>query len=255
MIETFHGKRELVSGNIPPSAPAMPHSPPSCLLSRPATVLLIKEPRRFQETSRLSGTKVLKTTGLVSYLYTHCLPQLHTYSTSPFLSPLASISLYMTQMEIPLGLSQCKFSSWVTAFPSLQVPSLEYGVVLRFDGYALRRQKYDLPCTQGQWIIQNRRYGTLACNQAVLVSFRVFVTSNPAQFLVPSFKEAAAKKHSLHLLPLHHLLCAFGVGSVLFNGCRTSRNSRYTVVTAPQRNLHLEFLSAFKCTEPELGGN
>ncbi|XP_047297126.1 transmembrane protease serine 6 isoform X3 [Homo sapiens] len=39
----------------------------------------------------------------------------------------------------------------------LTVPSLDYGLALWFDAYALRRQKYDLPCTQGQWTIQNRR--------------------------------------------------------------------------------------------------
>ncbi|XP_015717856.1 transmembrane protease serine 6 isoform X3 [Coturnix japonica] len=39
----------------------------------------------------------------------------------------------------------------------MSVPSLDYGVTLWFDAYALSRQKQDLPCTQGQWIIQNRR--------------------------------------------------------------------------------------------------
>uniref|UniRef100_A0A8C9M8X1 Transmembrane serine protease 6 n=1 Tax=Panthera tigris altaica TaxID=74533 RepID=A0A8C9M8X1_PANTA len=39
----------------------------------------------------------------------------------------------------------------------LMVPSLDYGLALWFDAYALRRQRYDLPCTQGQWTIQNRR--------------------------------------------------------------------------------------------------
>ncbi|KAF2980363.1 hypothetical protein EK904_008302, partial [Melospiza melodia maxima] len=39
----------------------------------------------------------------------------------------------------------------------MMVPSLNYGVTLWFDAYALSRQKHDLPCTQGQWIIQNRR--------------------------------------------------------------------------------------------------
>ncbi|KAB0386144.1 hypothetical protein FD755_001100 [Muntiacus reevesi] len=39
----------------------------------------------------------------------------------------------------------------------LTVPSLDYGLALWFDAYALRRQKYDMPCTQGQWTIQNRR--------------------------------------------------------------------------------------------------
>ncbi|XP_006865341.1 PREDICTED: transmembrane protease serine 6 [Chrysochloris asiatica] len=40
----------------------------------------------------------------------------------------------------------------------LTVPSLDYGLALWFDAYALRRQKYDLPCTHGQWTIQNRRF-------------------------------------------------------------------------------------------------
>ncbi|XP_059881586.1 transmembrane protease serine 6 isoform X1 [Delphinus delphis] len=40
----------------------------------------------------------------------------------------------------------------------LTVPSLDYGLALWFDAYTLRRQKYDMPCTQGQWTIQNRRY-------------------------------------------------------------------------------------------------
>ncbi|XP_031204396.1 transmembrane protease serine 6 isoform X1 [Mastomys coucha] len=39
----------------------------------------------------------------------------------------------------------------------LTVPSLDYGLALWFDAYALRRQKYNLLCTQGQWVIQNRR--------------------------------------------------------------------------------------------------
>ncbi|GAB1299552.1 Transmembrane protease serine 6 [Apodemus speciosus] len=39
----------------------------------------------------------------------------------------------------------------------LRVPSLDYGLALWFDAYALRRQKYNLLCTQGQWMIQNRR--------------------------------------------------------------------------------------------------
>uniref|UniRef100_A0A8C8SDZ8 Transmembrane serine protease 6 n=1 Tax=Pelusios castaneus TaxID=367368 RepID=A0A8C8SDZ8_9SAUR len=49
----------------------------------------------------------------------------------------------------------------------MTVPSLDYGVVLWFDAYALRRQKYDLPCTQGQWIIQNRRL----CGQRTLQAY------------------------------------------------------------------------------------
>ncbi|KAL0625326.1 Transmembrane protease serine 6 [Plecturocebus cupreus] len=47
---------------------------------------------------------------------------------------------------------------WVQILPGWRgVPSLDYGLALWFDAYALRRQKYDLPCTQGQWTIQNRR--------------------------------------------------------------------------------------------------
>ncbi|NXG09241.1 TMPS6 protease, partial [Sakesphorus luctuosus] len=48
----------------------------------------------------------------------------------------------------------------------MMVPSLDYGVTLWFDAYALSRQKHDLPCTQGQWIIQNRRLCGLRTLQA-----------------------------------------------------------------------------------------
>ncbi|KAM8820314.1 transmembrane protease serine 6 [Eudromia elegans] len=58
----------------------------------------------------------------------------------------------------------------------LKVPSLDYGVTLWFDAYALSRQKYDLPCTQGQWIIQNRRLCGLRTLQAY--AERIPVTSS-----------------------------------------------------------------------------
>nr|XP_009682663.1 PREDICTED: transmembrane protease serine 6 [Struthio camelus australis] len=58
----------------------------------------------------------------------------------------------------------------------LTVPSLDYGVTLWFDAYALSRQKYDLPCTQGQWIIQNRRLCGLRTLQAY--AERIPVTSS-----------------------------------------------------------------------------
>ncbi|KAJ7425860.1 Transmembrane protease serine 6 [Willisornis vidua] len=48
----------------------------------------------------------------------------------------------------------------------MMVPSLDYGVTLWFDAYALSRQNHDLPCTQGQWIIQNRRLCGLRTLQA-----------------------------------------------------------------------------------------
>uniref|UniRef100_A0A8C9F073 Transmembrane serine protease 6 n=1 Tax=Pavo cristatus TaxID=9049 RepID=A0A8C9F073_PAVCR len=56
------------------------------------------------------------------------------------------------------------------------VPSLDYGVTLWFDAYALSRQKKDLPCTQGQWIIQNRRLCGLRTLQAY--AERIPVTSS-----------------------------------------------------------------------------
>ncbi|NXD09997.1 TMPS6 protease, partial [Nothocercus nigrocapillus] len=58
----------------------------------------------------------------------------------------------------------------------LTVPSLDYGVTLWFDAYALSRQKYDVPCTQGQWIIQNRRL----CGLRTLEAYaeRIPVTSS-----------------------------------------------------------------------------
>ncbi|KAM3915277.1 transmembrane protease serine 6 [Leptodactylus fuscus] len=40
---------------------------------------------------------------------------------------------------------------------NITVPSPEYGVALRFEGYKLTGQYTYAPCLQGQWIIQNRR--------------------------------------------------------------------------------------------------
>ncbi|XP_036425941.1 transmembrane protease serine 6 isoform X1 [Colossoma macropomum] len=37
------------------------------------------------------------------------------------------------------------------------VPSVEYGLTLEFEGYELSRASYTKACTQGQWLIQNRR--------------------------------------------------------------------------------------------------
>ncbi|XP_064179798.1 transmembrane protease serine 6 isoform X1 [Anguilla rostrata] len=37
------------------------------------------------------------------------------------------------------------------------VPSTEYGLMLEFEGYELSRANYNQACTQGQWVIQNRR--------------------------------------------------------------------------------------------------
>ncbi|XP_040450436.1 transmembrane protease serine 6 isoform X6 [Falco naumanni] len=58
----------------------------------------------------------------------------------------------------------------------MTVPSLDYGVTLWFDAYALSRQTHDLPCTQGQWIIQNRRLCGLRTLQAY--AERIPVTSS-----------------------------------------------------------------------------
>ncbi|NXQ29672.1 TMPS6 protease, partial [Alaudala cheleensis] len=58
----------------------------------------------------------------------------------------------------------------------MMVPSLDYGVTLWFDAYALSRQKHNLPCTQGQWIIQNRRFCGLRTLQAY--AERIPVTSS-----------------------------------------------------------------------------
>ncbi|KAL2086971.1 hypothetical protein ACEWY4_018030 [Coilia grayii] len=37
------------------------------------------------------------------------------------------------------------------------VPSIEYGLMLDFEGYELSRANYNHACTQGLWVIQNRR--------------------------------------------------------------------------------------------------
>ncbi|XP_055763648.1 transmembrane protease serine 6 [Salvelinus fontinalis] len=38
------------------------------------------------------------------------------------------------------------------------VPSADYGLSLEFEGYELRRANYNQACTQGQWMVQNRRF-------------------------------------------------------------------------------------------------
>ncbi|KAM4722417.1 transmembrane protease serine 6 [Rhinophrynus dorsalis] len=56
---------------------------------------------------------------------------------------------------------------------NITVPSPEYGVVLRFDGYMLTRSYTYAPCMQGQWQIQNRRM----CGLRVLMPYAERITS------------------------------------------------------------------------------
>ncbi|XP_012927956.1 transmembrane protease serine 6 isoform X3 [Heterocephalus glaber] len=93
---------------------------------------------------------------------------LHSY-TDPFVLSVQPVAFEACQVNLTLegrldpqgALSTPYFPSYYS--PSthcswhLTVPSLDYGLTLWFDAYALRRQKYGLPCTQGQWTIQNRR--------------------------------------------------------------------------------------------------
>ncbi|VTJ72280.1 Hypothetical predicted protein [Marmota monax] len=93
---------------------------------------------------------------------------LHSYY-DPFLLSVQPVAFQACQVNVTLEgrldtqgvLSTPYFPSYYS--PSthcswhITVPSLDYGLALWFDAYALRRQKYDLPCTQGQWTIQNRR--------------------------------------------------------------------------------------------------
>uniref|UniRef100_A0A8C6W7C1 Transmembrane protease serine 6 n=1 Tax=Nannospalax galili TaxID=1026970 RepID=A0A8C6W7C1_NANGA len=93
---------------------------------------------------------------------------LHSYY-DPFVLSVQPVALQDCQVNLTLEgrldkqgfLSTPYFPSYYS--PSthcswhLTVPSLDYGLALWFDAYALRRQKYDVPCTQGQWMIQNRR--------------------------------------------------------------------------------------------------
>ncbi|XP_067830352.1 transmembrane protease serine 6 [Heptranchias perlo] len=44
------------------------------------------------------------------------------------------------------------------------VPSLDYGIALWFDGYELDTPTFTEPCSQGQWMIQNRKF----CGKRVL---------------------------------------------------------------------------------------
>ncbi|XP_053324640.1 transmembrane protease serine 6 isoform X1 [Spea bombifrons] len=50
---------------------------------------------------------------------------------------------------------------------NMTVPSPEYGVVLRYEGYMLTRRYTYAPCMQGQWQIQNRRM----CGLRVLMPY------------------------------------------------------------------------------------
>uniref|UniRef100_A0A8C2W3W0 Transmembrane protease serine 6 n=1 Tax=Chinchilla lanigera TaxID=34839 RepID=A0A8C2W3W0_CHILA len=93
---------------------------------------------------------------------------LHSY-VDPFMLSVQPVAFQACQVNLTLegrldpqgALSTPYFPSYYS--PSthcswhLTVPSLDYGLALWFDAYALRRQKYGLPCTQGQWTIQNRR--------------------------------------------------------------------------------------------------
>uniref|UniRef100_A0A8C5NZB2 Transmembrane protease serine 6 n=1 Tax=Jaculus jaculus TaxID=51337 RepID=A0A8C5NZB2_JACJA len=93
---------------------------------------------------------------------------LHSYY-DPFVLSVQSVAFQDCQVNLTLeeGLhQQGTFST--PYFPSyyspsthcswhFTVPSLDYGLALWFDAYALRRQKYDVPCTQGQWMIEHRR--------------------------------------------------------------------------------------------------
>ncbi|XP_044297103.1 transmembrane protease serine 6 isoform X2 [Varanus komodoensis] len=96
----------------------------------------------------------------------------------PFILSAQAVPLEACQMTLTLrGTWELQGSIKTPYYPSyyapntqctwhMTVPSLEYGVVLWFDAYTLRRQKYDLPCTQGQWTIQNRKLCGLRTLQA-----------------------------------------------------------------------------------------
>lgn len=56
---------------------------------------------------------------------------------------------------------------------SSQMPDAALGLALEFEGYELSRASYNQECTQGQWIIQNRRY---ALFKLVLQVWKVFLS-------------------------------------------------------------------------------
>ncbi|KFO36711.1 transmembrane protease serine 6 isoform X2 [Fukomys damarensis] len=93
---------------------------------------------------------------------------LHSY-VDPFVLSVQPVAFQACQVNLTLeGRLEPQGALSTPYFPSyyspnthcswhLTVPSLDYGLALWFDAYALRRQKYGLLCTQGQWTIQNRR--------------------------------------------------------------------------------------------------
>ncbi|KAM4594240.1 transmembrane protease serine 6 [Fundulus diaphanus] len=64
------------------------------------------------------------------------------------------------------------------------MPSAEMGLALEFEGYELRRASYNHACTQGQWIIQNRRL----CGTRVLQPYceRLLLLTNSTTVVVTS---------------------------------------------------------------------
>ncbi|XP_061087416.1 transmembrane protease serine 6 [Conger conger] len=64
------------------------------------------------------------------------------------------------------------------------VPSMEYGLMLQFEGYELSRANYNQPCTQGQWMVQNRRL----CGTRNLQSYaeRLYFLSNSTSITMTS---------------------------------------------------------------------
>ncbi|KAJ8001646.1 hypothetical protein DPEC_G00171630 [Dallia pectoralis] len=64
------------------------------------------------------------------------------------------------------------------------VPSMDYGLSLQFEGYELSRATYNQACTQGQWVIQNRRL----CGMRSLQPYteRVYLVSTPTSVVMTS---------------------------------------------------------------------
>ncbi|XP_036401268.1 transmembrane protease serine 6 [Megalops cyprinoides] len=64
------------------------------------------------------------------------------------------------------------------------VPSTDYGLTLEFEGYELERANYNQVCTQGQWVIQNRRL----CGTRSLQPYaeRLYLLSNSTSITMTS---------------------------------------------------------------------
>ncbi|XP_029445926.1 transmembrane protease serine 6 [Rhinatrema bivittatum] len=93
-------------------------------------------------------------------LYSYYDPFILSVQTVPFQACEQNLTLregFEMQGSISTPYYPSYYSPKTNCIWHFTVPSVDYGVVLWFDAYMLQRRYYNIPCTQGQWLIQGRR--------------------------------------------------------------------------------------------------